>query len=276
MLGTMRRMSTRMSPDTLLHHTDNGLPWPGRQSTEPGYSVAAGYADALAVRALRIARGERPLGYKVGFTNRGIWPLYGVYAPIWGSVWERTVVFCEGEGELSLAHTCEPRIEPEAVFGLRAPPPAEGSIADLFEALEWVAPGFEIVQSHLAGWKFDAADAVANGSLHARLLVGQRVPVREIASDAVGLDAALAGAGVRLARDGEAVAQGRGAAVLDGPLQALWHFVQALRDCPGAPALQAGDLVTTGTWTDAFPVAAGQTWHGAFDAPLSPLTLRLR
>lgn len=265
-----------MTPATLLHHSDNGLPWNTRQSTHPGYDVAAAYADALAVRALRIARGERPLGYKIGFTNRGIWPIYQVYQPIWGCVWDRSVSFCDGEGELDLAHTCEPRIEPEAVFGFRAPPAPEGSIAELFDALDWVAPGFEIVQSHLAEWKFQAADAVANGSLHARLLVGRRVPVREIASDAIGLDAALAGAGVVLARDGEALAQGRGANVLDGPLQALWHFVQALRGCPGAPALQAGDLVTTGTWTDAYPVAPGQIWHGAFDAPLSPLTLRLR
>ena len=36
------------------------------------------------IRRLRIARGERPLGYKIGFTNRGIWDRYGVHAPIWG------------------------------------------------------------------------------------------------------------------------------------------------------------------------------------------------
>lgn len=265
----------RMTPDTLLHHFDTGQPWAARLSTRPGYGLDTAYADALAVRALRVARGERPLGYKVGFTNRGIWPVYNVYAPIWGSVYDSTVVFCDGEGRLDLSHTCEPRIEPEAVFGFRSAPAAEASIGDLFDALEWVAPGFEIVQSHLAGWKFEAPDTVADGGLHARLLVGRRMPVREIAADAAGLDAALAGAGVVLARDGQALDRGTGAAVLDGPVQALWHFVQAQRACPGAPALRAGDIVTTGTWTDAWPVAPGQTWHGAFDAPLSPLSLRL-
>jgi len=35
-------------------------------------------------------------------------------------------------------------------------------------------------------------------------------------------------------------------------------------------------VVTTGTWTDAWPVEAGQTWTGRFDAPLSPLGIRLR
>ena len=77
-----------------------------------------------------------------------------------------------------------------------------------------------------------------------------------------------------LTQDGEAIDQGRGANVLDGPLHALLHFVQALRSCPGAPALLPGDVVTTGTWTDAWPVSVGQAWIARFDAPLSPLEVR--
>ena len=67
---------------------------------------------------------------------------------------------------------------------------------------------------------------------------------------------------------------GAGANVLDGPLHALHHFLQELRDCPGAADLQAGDVVTTGTWTDAWPVAPGQRWSAEFDAPLPPLHVR--
>ena len=72
----------------------------------------AGEADARA----RIARGEKPLGYKIGFTNRSIWDRYGVHQPIWGPVWDTTLSFCDGEAQLSLAGTCQPRLEPEAVF----------------------------------------------------------------------------------------------------------------------------------------------------------------
>jgi 2-oxo-3-hexenedioate decarboxylase len=264
-----------MTPQDLLRHADTGAPWPARLSTDPAYTLDAAYADALAVRALRIVRGERPQGFKVGFTNRDIWPVYQVFAPIWGTVWNSTVVFCEGDGTLGLANTCEPRIEPEAVFGFRTTPAPDASLDGLFDALDWVAPGFEIVQSHLAGWKFAAPDTVADGGLHARLLVGRKRAVRQIADHAPGLDAALARAGVALLRDGTEVERGRGANVLDSPLRALAHFVTTLRACPGAPDIQPGDVVTTGTWTDAWPVAPGQTWHAAFDAPLSPLTLRL-
>ena len=62
--------------------------------------------------------------------------------------------------------------------------------------------------------------------------------------------------------------------MLDGPLRALAHFLGALRDCPGAPDLQPGDVVTTGTWTDAWPVRRGERWLADFSAPLAPLSVR--
>ena len=263
-----------MTPQNLLSHIDSGQLWPPAAGTPSALDVPAAYQSALAVRQLRITRGEVPRGYKVGFTNRGLWPLYNVSAPIWGSVWDTTLSFCDGRGELSLARTCQPRLEPEVVFGLRAAPPPGCGIQQLYDSIEWMAPGFEIVQSHLPDWKFSAADTVADSGLHALLLVGRRQPVRSVAGDGTLLERQLAAAGVTLTRDGEAVEQGRGANVLDGPLHALLHFVQELRACPGAPSLQPGDVITTGTWTNAFAVAAGETWTARFDSPLSPLEVR--
>jgi 2-oxo-3-hexenedioate decarboxylase len=189
-------------------------------------------------------------------------------------VWDTTLSYCDGGGELSLERTCQPRIEPEVVFGLRAEPPPDCGLEQLFDSIEWMAPGFEIVQSHLPDWKFTAADTVADSGLHARLLVGRQVAVRDVAATGVALDRKLAAAAVVLTRDGEAIDQGRGANVLDGPLHALLHFVRELRACPGAPALRCGDVVTTGTWTNAFAVAPAETWTARFDAPLSPLEVR--
>jgi 2-oxo-3-hexenedioate decarboxylase len=137
-----------------------------------------------------------------------------------------------------------------------------------------MAPGFEIVQSHMPDWKFSAADTVADSGLHARLLVGRRIPVDALATDGAAFDAQLAAARIVLSRDGKPVDEGAGANVLDGPLHALAHFVAALRDCPGAPDLQPGDVVTTGTWTDAWPVQRGERWQADFAAPLAPLAVR--
>lgn len=256
-----------MTPQTLLDHLDQGRLWP----TPSGLSLDDAYAQALAVRQLRIARGEQPRGYKVGFTNRSIWPRYNVFAPIWGSVWDSTLILCEGEASVSLAHTCQPRLEPEVVFGLKATPAPHATLDELFDAVDWVAPGFEVVQSHLADWKFAPADTVADGALHARLLVGQRIPVHQLASNATALADLLAQARVSLLKNDLVVEQGQGSNVLDGPLQALLHFAQTLRACPGAPELQAGDVITTGTWTDAWKVLPGEHWSARFTAPIPGL-----
>ena len=263
-----------MSPDDLLAHQDNGRYWPDWPA--PLFTDAAqAYRAALAVRERRIARGERPVGFKVGFTNRTIWPRYGVYAPVWGTVWDTTFVQCADAGRLSLADTCEPRLEPECVFGLRATPRADAGLDDLFDALEWVAPGFELVQSHRIGWRFSAAETIADNGLHARLLVGARRPVRELARHAHELHTLLAQATIDLLRGDQPVERGNGAHVLDSPLAALQHFVRELRRCPGAPDLAAGDMVTTGTWTDAWPVRPGERWHARFSAPLPALSVHL-
>lgn len=262
-----------MTPQDLLSHSDRGQLWSNSPSAAAGFDVASAYRSALAVRNLRLARGELPRGFKIGFTNRNIWPRYQVYAPIWGTVYDSTLAFCEGHGTVSLAGSCQPRIEPEAVFGMKATPVANASMEDLFKAIDWVAPGFEVVQSHLPDWKFKAADSVADGGLHARLLVGRKVAIGELASSARELDERLAATQVSLFNGQQLVDKGCGANVLDSPLRALHYFLQELRQCPGAPDLMPGDVVTTGTWTDAWPVQPGQPWSGIFSSPLSSLSV---
>jgi 2-keto-4-pentenoate hydratase len=96
---------------------------------------------------------------------------------------------------VALAGLCQPRLEPEVVFGMRATPPDGASLEQLFACIDWLATGFEIVQ---------------------------------------------------------------------------------LQQCPGAPSLREGDVVTTGTWTDAWPVQPGQVWRAEFDAPLRAIEVTLR
>jgi 2-oxo-3-hexenedioate decarboxylase len=263
-----------MTPQSLLAHCDSGQLWPSAPSDQPSFEVAQAYRDALAVRALRIARGERPTGFKVGFTNRNIWQRYNVFGPIWGTVYDTTVTFCDGQGTISLSGTCQPRLEPETVFGMKSNPPVNASLDDLFKAIDWVAPGFEIVQSHLPGWKFKAADTVADGGLHARLLVGSKVPVMEIAESATQFSELLASSRVDLIQGEKLVESGSGCNVLDSPLLALHHFLKELRSCPGAPDLMPGDVITTGTWTDAWSVEVGAAWTADFGPPLSPLRVK--
>ncbi len=261
-----------MTPESVLQHNDLGALWPADADHA---SVDGAYQSALAVRRLRIARGERPVGFKIGFTNRTIWKRYRVFAPIWGTVWDTTLTLCDGAGSVDLQPTCQPRLEPEIVFGLATTPPDGASLEQLFACLDWLAPGFEVVQSHRPDWKFTAAETIADGALHARLLVGGRTAVRTLAGSGQELDDRLGATRLRLYRGDVLIDEGSGVNVLDGPLHALHHFVQELERCPGAPRLQPGDVVTTGTWTDAWPIAVGQTWRSACDAPFLPLQVTL-
>src|SRR5262249_40908716 len=152
----------------------------------------------------------------IGFTNRTLWPRYGVYRPMWAHVWTRTVHDArERRASLSLARLVQPRIEPEVVFGLRAPVPTEGAARDVLESVEWIAPGFEIVQSHFPGWKFKAPDCTAAFGLHGALVIGPREAIEEHRRDR--LAAILPTFELTLSRGDVVIDRGRGANVLDGP-----------------------------------------------------------
>jgi 2-oxo-3-hexenedioate decarboxylase len=250
-----------LSPQELLSHLDANTLWP----TPFGLPLHEAYEHQLAVREMRIGRGERPLGFKIGFTNRTLWDRYGVHAPIWGTVYDTTVRFCEDAGELDIGSCSQPRIEPECVFGMARTPPARAGLDELFGCIEWVACGFEVVQSHMPQWKFVVADTAADGGLHGCLLVGRKVPVREVAATAAEFESILANTRVELMHAGQVKDRGTGSNVLDGPLHALLHFLNELRNVPGAPDLLPGAIVTTGTWTDAWPVHPGEQWRSRYD-----------
>ena len=141
----------------------------------PAFSLDDAYRVTAAVRRLRETRGERPIGRKIGFTNRTTWP---DYAPMWGYVYDQTVHdLADLEGSFSLADLAEPRIEPEIVFRLAAVPTPGMDERALLRCIDGVAHGFEFVQSIYPGWAFTAPDAVAAFGVHGALLLGLWHPV---------------------------------------------------------------------------------------------------
>jgi 2-oxo-3-hexenedioate decarboxylase len=223
----------------------------------PGLTPEAGYAAARQLHAHRLAQGWKLVGRKNGFTNRGIWARYGVDGPMWGAVYDRTVIYAQdNRAAVPLAGLVQPRIEPEICFKLKAAPARTRNPAALLESIEWIAHSIEIVQCHHPEWKVTLADCTADNALHGRLIVGTPVEVHRIS----GLAAALPFLKVTLRRGSEVVDQGTGANVLDSPLLSLAFLVEILATQKDSPPLQAGEIVSTGTLTDAHPVQAGETW----------------
>ncbi len=238
----------------------------------PGLDVDTAYRVTAEVRKRRAARGERPIGRKIGFTNRTIWPEYGVYAPIWGDMYATTVRDL-GTEPFKLSTVIEPRLEPEIVFGLKcAPEPGMDEVA-LFGCVDWIAHGFEIVQSIFPAWKFTAPDTIAAFGLHGAYLLG---PHRTLKSNETkDWFNRLAQFEITLECNGALRERGHARDVLDGPLSALRHLVELLSKDKQNPPLAAGEIVTTGTLTRARPIAAGETWRTVFQGlPLDGLTVR--
>ena len=223
-----------------------------------GFDVAAGYAVARRIHDQRLAEGARSVGRKIGFTNRAIWPVFGVYQPVWAHVYDTTVrQLADSRGRCALGRFADPRIEPEIVLHFKSAPPSSGDPADVLACIDWIAHGFEIVQSPFPGWKFQAADAIAASGLHATLLVGEPRSVDQLGSDPT---ARLERFDITLSCSAELRDRGQGRNVLGGPLSAVIDLIATIAGQPDAEPLRAGDLVTTGTLTSALTVRAGETW----------------
>ncbi len=163
-----------------------------------------------------------------------------------------------GAGPVSTHRYAEPRLEPEIVLGLSRAPAPDMDEAALSQCIDWVAPGFEVVQSIYPGWGFETADTIMAGGLHGGLLIGERFNATpEVLSG-------LTGVSVALSCGGRLVEKGVGANALDGPLSALRHLNDVLAADLHNPLLAAGEVVTTGTLTDAAPVAAGEVWSAKY------------
>jgi 2-keto-4-pentenoate hydratase len=223
-----------------------------------GFAGDAAYEVARLIHEARVAEGATPVGRKIGFTNRNIWAEYGVYEPIWAHVYDTTVSrLSNSTGACALTRFADPRIEPEIVFHFKSAPPVTDSPSEILRCVDWIAHGIEIVQSHFPDWRFQAADTVADSSLHATLMVGEPRGMEQLGPDLV---ARLEMFTIALSCNGVERDRGGGANVLGSPLAAIAHLIGVLARQPGSQPLQAGELVTTGTLTRALPIRAGETW----------------
>ena len=257
--------NTQAIAQDLIGALDQGGTIPSIVARHPGFGWDEAYAVAAEIVKLRRARGEKTVGRKIGFTNRNIWAEYGATAPIWAHVYDRTLVHAmDGRAKVSLKGSARPRLEPEIAFKLKAPLAAGAQEpARVLEAIEWLAPSFEIVDCHFDEWKFKSADSAADFALHWRLIVGTPCPIR--AGDIPALVSQLRDCRITLARNGVVSDRGVGSNALGHPASALAHLVDVLSRQAAFEPLAAGEIVTTGTLTAALPIRPGEEWVSRYE-----------
>ncbi|BAD57890.1 2-keto-4-pentenoate hydratase [Nocardia farcinica] len=211
-----------------------------------GLDLATAYtAQDIALR-MRLARGERLTGVKLGVTSKAKQRQVGVDAP--STAWLTDAMILPIGAPVPRARLIQARAEPEIAFvmGRRLAGPGV-SAATALAAVDHVLGAIEIIDSRFSGYRFSMMDAVADNNSSGRYVTG---PIARRPED---LDLALEACLLEV--DGEVVDSATGAAVHGHPAEALAFAANTLAE--RGLAIEPGWVVLTGGMTDAVPVAPG-------------------
>ena len=137
-------------------------------SREPGFDLPAAYAIEAELVRRRRAGGSTTVGRKVGFANKAMWRVLKLDTLVWAHMYDDTVIYAGKSASLSLGRMVAPKIEPRSCSSFaRRSTRSISDAAAILGSVEWLALGFEIVDSVFADWKFQPADFVAAFGLHA-------------------------------------------------------------------------------------------------------------
>lgn len=196
--------------------------------------------------------GRRIVGCKIGLTSSAVQKQLGVDRPDFGILFADMQV---GEGEkIALVRVFQPKIEAEVAFQLGSDiDMANPTVPDVIRATAFVMPALEIVGSRIKNWDISIVDTIADNASSGLFVVGKEK--RRLG----GLD--LRKVIMRMTRGGDVVSEGKGAACLDNPLNAVaWLAGELGRR--GRP-LRAGDIVLSGALGPMVPVAPGDRFEAS-------------
>jgi 2-oxo-3-hexenedioate decarboxylase len=197
---------------------------------------------------LRVTRGEKLIGYKMGFTSKAKMEQMGLHSPIHGELTDLMQI--KDGGTFSLKNAIHPKIEPEIAFVTKTDLGGHSTREEIIEGLAFVKAGLEILDSRYEGFKyFSLPDVVAdNGSAHSFAVSheGQKLS---------GLD--LSNLQMSLAINGHVVHSARSDAILGNPVESVIELCKML----GARSriIKAGSVILAGASTPAVALEKGMT-----------------
>ena len=229
--------------------------WAARARGEPfpadyfnRLSLDEAYHIQLALIDRRCAAGERQIGWKVGLTSRPIQQQFGFHEPCFGCILET-----RPSGHVFAAEELiKPGFETELCVRLGRPLAGEVSAAEVQSAVAAVYPSFEIIETR--GDPGQIPLMLADNAQQRSVVLGEPVAF----TPALRLDQVEA----RVELNGNVVATGVGAAVLDNPLNSLLWLARKLGEY--GRSLRAGEVVMTGSLVRQFPLAPGDRARAQF------------
>ena len=204
--------------------------------------------DAYAIQSAsiqrRVARGERRVGVKMGFTARSKMIQMGIDDVIWGRL--SSAMQIEEGTPVKFSRFVHPRVEPELAFVLRKPLGGDVTAVEALAAVEAIAPALEIIDSRYKNFKFSLPDVIADNASSSGFVIGAWSDPHQ----------GFGNLGLTLNIDGQTKQVGSTAAILGHPLRLLVAAAR-LSAAAGEP-LQAGWIVMAGGATSAEWIQPGQ------------------
>jgi 2-keto-4-pentenoate hydratase len=221
-------------------------------SEERTLSMAEAYAVQDRMREALLARGERLIGWKVGFTGKMAQEMFQCPEPV-GAFLLASGVYPD-RAEVSIGRFVQVVVEAEVALVLRRDLAGPGVTAvAALQAIEGAVPALELVDFRYAG-KPTGSDLVADGVYANAVVLG--APLTDVSR----LDLALEG--LIYEHNGAVVATNTAAEVLGNPVNSLAWLANHLGG--RGLGLSAGQVVMTGSVSKLVHPKAGDTVRATY------------
>ncbi|MGE3810845.1 MAG: 2-keto-4-pentenoate hydratase [Candidatus Nanopelagicales bacterium] len=216
--------------------------------------IGAAYAVQEALTELRLQRGGRVVGWKLGYTSAVMREQMGVPSPNLGPL--LTSMILDGVVGEGFVH---PRVEPEIALVLDRDPGPDADVDHVLACCSGARVALEVVDSVWTGYRFDLEHNTADGSSAAGVVLGPAIPLDRL--DEVR---------VTMTVDGEAAGSGAGADASGHPAAGVAWLASEL--AARRRHLRYGDVVITGGLTAAAPLHPGSRAEAVFVHPVAGAT----
>ncbi|MGD6873544.1 2-keto-4-pentenoate hydratase [Sutcliffiella horikoshii] len=234
-------------------HQKNGQEMDKISLSHPNMNVEHAYEIQKLSMDQAINNGDRLIGWKMGLTSKAKQLSVGVEEAIYGRLTSSMELT---EPTLHIGNLIHPRVEPEFAFILNKELKGDQiTVRDVWMATECIFPAIEVIDSRYRNFSFTLEDVVADNASSSKFILGNQAFSPYFTSwDKVG---------VSMARNGETVQSGVGAAVLDHPVKSIVELVKML-DREGL-SVKPGMVVLAGGITEAINVYNGDVIEVHYD-----------
>ncbi|MDQ3911998.1 MAG: fumarylacetoacetate hydrolase family protein [Actinomycetota bacterium] len=218
----------------------------GLENVDQAYAIQTSWSE------LRLSRGERIIGRKIGLTSFAMQEQLGVSEPDYGSLWESRYFPAQGgRAEIAAEPLLQPFLEGELAFLIGRPLSGPGvTLQTALAATEALAVAVEVVDSRIEDWNIKLPDTIADNASYGGFTTGPwSRSLRE---------ADLRTIGMLINKSGSRVAEGMGAASLGHPVKAVAWLANKLASF--GTKLEPGDIVLSGSLGSAVPAQRGDVF----------------